>query len=159
SYFGYDRPTPYLDSLLESSTVFPDAVTPLARTFPSWSSLLTGLYPRQSRIRSNLADQTDLQLTSTLPAILRNHGYETIYATDETRFSNIDKNFGFDRIIGPPMGLNDFLIGNFNDFPLSNLFVNTVIGKILFPYNYANRAPHFTYDPDSFLKSLTPALC
>jgi arylsulfatase A-like enzyme len=158
SYFGNERATPFLDSFLEQSAVFAEAVTPLARTFPSWSSLLIGNYPREIHIRSNLASQHELDLTGSLPTILQHQGYETIYATDETRFSNIDKNFGFDRIISPPMGLNDFLIGNFNDFPLTNLVVNTRAGKHLFPHSYANRPVYFTYDPNSFLHELQPML-
>jgi len=158
SYFGHDRITPFFDSFLERSAVFSEAVTPLARTFPSWSSLLTGQYPRQIHIRSNLAKHDNLNFVNTLPAILKRNGYETIYATDETRFSNIDTNFGFDNIISPPMGLNDFLIGNFNDFPLSNLLINTVAGKWLFPYSYANRPVYFAYDPDSFLSLLKPVI-
>lgn len=157
-YFGSERPTPFFDSFLEQASVFTDAVTPLARTFPSWSSLLTGQYPRLNHIRSNLAVHDNLNFNNTLPAILQRNGYKTIYATDETRFSNIDKNFGFDRIIGPPMGLNDFLIGNFNDFPLTNLLINTEIGKLLFPYNHANRPVAFAYHPDSFLNTLKPIL-
>lgn len=157
-YFGADKATPFLDSLLEQSTVFAEAVTPLARTFPSWSSLLTGQYPRETHIRSNLSEQTKLNLNETLTAILQRNGYETIYATDETRFSNLDKNFGFNRIVSPPMGLNDFLIGSFNDFPLSNLLVNTKLGKVLFPHSYANRPVDFTYNPDSFLELLRPVL-
>jgi arylsulfatase A-like enzyme len=150
-YFGHDIDTPFFDDFLSHSTVFAEATTPLARTFPSWASLLTGLYPRELGVRFNLARQDKLDLSETLPAILKQHGYETIYATDETRFSNIGKNFGFDLLITPPSGLNDFLIGTFNDFPFSNLIVNTVLGKWLFPYSYANRAVFFTYDPNTFL--------
>lgn len=158
SYFGRDQSTPFFDSFLEQSSVFSEAVTPLARTFPSWSSILTGQYPRQIKIRSNLANHDNQHIVNTLPAILQRHGYETIYATDETRFSNIDKYFGFDHIVSPPMGLNDFLIGNFNDFPLSNLLINTKVGKWLFPHSYANRPVYFAYDPDSFLTLLTPII-
>ncbi len=90
--------------------------------------------------------------------MLKAHGYETIYAMDETRFSNMGKNFGFDKIITPPVGFNDFLLGTFNDFPLSNLLVNTKVGKWLFPYSYANRPAYITYQPNSFLKLLQPEL-
>lgn len=158
SHFGYKNPTPFFDSFVSRATVFNQALTPLARTFPSWTSILTGQYPRQTGIRFNLAKQNEVILTHTLPAILRRHGYETIYTTDETRFSNIGKNFGFDRIITPPTGLNDFLIGTFNDFPLSNVLVNTPIGKWLFPHSFANRPVYFTYDPDSFIHLIRPAL-
>jgi arylsulfatase A-like enzyme len=158
SHFGADNPTPFFDTFLSKATVFKEAITPLARTFPSWTSILTGLYPKQTGIRSNLALQRATDFSHTLPAILQRHGYETIYATDETRFSNIDKNVGFDRVITPPMGLNDFLIGTLNDFPFSNLLINTPIGKWLFPYSYANRPVYFTYDPQSFIELLRPTL-
>lgn len=158
SYFGHDKATPFFDSFLDNAAVFSQAVTPLARTFPSWTAILSGQYPRQIGIRTNLAQQRDVDFMNTLSAMLQRNGYQTLYATDETRFSNIDKNYGFDRIITPPMGLNDFLLGTFNDFPLSNLLVNSVIGKWLFPYSYANRPAAFTYDPNSFLNLLRPAL-
>lgn len=158
SYLGGKKATPFLDSFLQQASVFTQATTPLARTFPSWASLLTGRYPLENKIRSNLAKQDNLHLVNTLPAILKSHGYETIYATDETRFSNMDKNFGFERIITPPIGLNDFIIGSLNDFPLSNLLINTHIGKWLFPYSYANRPVIFAYEPDTFLQLLNPIL-
>lgn len=158
SFFSDRNSTPFLDSFLMNASVFNEAVTPLARTFPSWTSILTGEYPRQTGIRSNLAQQNQVDLSHTLAAILQHQGYETIFATDETRFSNIDKNYGFDKVITPPMGLNDFLLGTFNDFPLSNLFLNTPIGKWLFPYTYANRPVYFAYNPNSFLKLIQPHL-
>lgn len=157
-FFGADRSAPFLDAYLEQSAVFSESVTPLARTFPSWTGILTGQYPLQTGIRSNLAQQKDLNLENTLPAIMQRNGYETVYATDETRFSNIDKNFGFDRIVTPPIGLNDFLLGNFNDFPLSNLIANTTLGRWLFPHSYGNRPVYFLYNPDSFLEMIKETL-
>ncbi|MDR3478748.1 MAG: sulfatase-like hydrolase/transferase [Gammaproteobacteria bacterium] len=157
-YFGAATPTPHFDEFLDQSTVFAEAITPIARTFPAWVSIFTGKYPKETNARFDLADQTHLDLTETLPLILHKQGYETIYAMDETRFSNIGKNFGFDQIVTPPVGVNDFLLGTFNDFPLSNLVINTAIGQWLFPNSYANRPAFVSYDPDSFLKMLTPAL-
>lgn len=156
SYFGHTTATPFFDSFLEQATVFSEALTPLARTFPSWTSILTGQYPRQIDIRTNLSQQNRADFSHTLPSLLHKQGYTTIYATDETRFSNIDVNFGFDKIITPPMGLNDFLLGTFNDFPLSNLLINTPVGKWLFPFSYANRPAYFSYEPDSFLHLIRP---
>lgn len=154
SYNGGRAATPFLDNLLNRAVIFPQAVTSAARTFPSWVSLLTGEYPRQIGVRYDLADQEGINFSQSLPAILMRHGYSTIYATDETRFSNIDKNLGFQNIISPPMGLNDFLLGTFNDFPISNLLVNTKVGKWLFPYSYANRPGYITYNPDTFISLL-----
>jgi predicted AlkP superfamily pyrophosphatase or phosphodiesterase len=158
-YFDGANNTPHLDKLLNRSVVFGEALTPLARTFPAWVSLLTGQYPTHSGVRFDLADQHQLSFNNSLPSILRSKlGYETIFAMDETRFSNIEKNLGFDTLITPPVGFNDFLLGTFNDFPLSNLLINTQIGKWLFPYSYGNRPAFVTYDPDSFLALMNDEL-
>jgi len=158
SYFGSEYATPFFDSFLKQATVFNEAVTPLARTYPSWMSILSGQYPSQINVRSNLASQKKSQFSHLLPIILREQGYETIFATDETRFSNIDHQHGFNEIVTPPMGLNDFLIGTFNDFPLSNLLINTRMGRWFFPHSYANRPVYFAYEPDSFLELLRQTL-
>lgn len=157
-FFGYAKKTPHIDGFLNHATVFSDSLTPIARTYPSWVSILTGIYPKLNLMRTNLADQSQLDLSETLPTVLHDEGYQTIFATDETRFSNIDKRYGFDKIVTPPIGFNDFLVGSMNDFPISNLLVNTLIGKYIFPYSYGNRAVFATYDPNSFLKLMQPTL-
>ena len=158
SFFGGKTYTPFLDDFLKHATVFDDASTPLARTFPSWSALLLSQYPRESGIRSNLVDTAQVSLQQSLPALLQQAGYETVFATDEVRFSNIDSQFGFQHLLIPPIGLNDFLLGTLNDFPLSNLVINTQLGKWLFPYSYANRPVFETYDPRTFNWRLTQFL-
>lgn len=157
-HFGGDVATPFMDDFLNQATVFTDSVTPLARTFPSWTGILTSLYPRHVNVRTNLSDQTTANLANALPAVLNKAGYDTLFATDETRFSNISPAYGFHQLTTPPVGLNDFLLGTFNDFPLSNLVVNTVIGKWLFPYSYGNRPAYVTYDPNSFLNLIQPMI-
>lgn len=135
-----------------------DAYTPLARTFPAWMSILTAKYPKHNHARTNLADPDFIYAEDTLAKHLQSAGYETIYGTDEKRFSNILNAYGFDHIMGPSMGVNDFLIGGLSDFPLTNLFINTPLGRFLFPYNYANRAAAITYEPNSFLQMVKVAL-
>ncbi len=34
----------------------------------------------------------------TIADVLRQHGYQTIYSTDEVRFANIDEAYGFDQV-------------------------------------------------------------
>jgi arylsulfatase A-like enzyme len=158
-YFGYEKNTPHLDDFLIHSTVFSDSLTPIARTFPSWVSILTGRYPKQNGARTNLEDISHLtNLNLTLPNVLKQHGYNTLFSTDETRFSNIDTRYGFDQVVTPPVGFNDFLLGTVNDFPFSNLLVNTQLGRWLFPNSYGNRPVYSTYNPDSFLNMLKPVL-
>lgn len=153
-FMGGTKRTPHIDDLLENATVFSEALTPLARTFPAWVSILTGEYPKLDNVRFNLQTDIHFDLKQTLPAILQAHGYETIFSTDETRFSNIDQRFGFDRVITPPIGFNDFLVGTLNDFPMSNLLVNSPLGEYLFPYSYGNRPVFTTYDPNSYINLL-----
>lgn len=157
-FFGSENQTPHFDDFLNQSTVFSEALTPLARTYPAWVSILTGQYPKKNGIRLDLAEHINFDLHETLPAILQRAGYQTLYATDETRFSNIDQRFGFDQAITPPIGFNDFLLGSLNDFPLSNLVINSFLGRYLFPYSYANRAAYITYNPTTFLNFVQSAL-
>jgi arylsulfatase A-like enzyme len=146
--------TPELDLFLREATLFTDAITPLGRTFASWMAILTGRAPVATGVRDNLVPR-DLSRTSpTLAERLKAHGYHTAYATDETRFSNIDGSYGFDQVIGPKMGITDFILGTFNDLPLTNLFANSWVAKVLFPNTYANRAAATTYRPGTFVEMI-----
>lgn len=151
-------PTPNIDAFLRESVSFTEAYSPLARTFPSWVSILTAKYPKHHSARNNLVDPTDIVTQDTLAKRLQKAGYETVYATDEKRFSNITSGYGFDRVLGPHMGVNDFLLGGLSDFPLTNLLINLPIGEWLFPYNYGNRAAVITYQPNTFINLLNQGL-
>jgi len=153
NYFGKRVvDTPHIDYFLRKSVIFNQAYTSLARTFPSWSSILTAQHPLHDHARFNLANLATLLPRPTLATYLQHAGYETIYATDEKRFSNITPQFGFKKVLGPGMGINDFILGGLTDFPLTNLLINLPFGRIFFPYNYGNRAAAITYEPDNFLQ-------
>jgi len=151
-------PTPHLDQFLQSAMTFAEVYTPLGRTFPAWASILSGQYPRHHGIIEDSIDTSQMNLSATLPQILQKAGYETVYASDDHRFSNLNQQFGFQQIIGPDGTLADFLIGNLNDFPLSNLLIPTVWGQILFPYNYANHGSYHSYQWQNFLNLLQQQL-
>jgi len=147
--------TPHIDAFVRNeSQLFTDAITPLARTFPAWTSILAGRYPRATGARENLVARASLRRFDTLADILRANGYYTVFATDEVRFSNIDGSFGFDQTITPTIGAADFLLGKANDLPLANLIANTWLGKRMFPATYGNRAAKVTYEPDTFVNWL-----
>ncbi len=151
--------TPNIDAFLQTSADFSNAYTPLARTFPAWMSILTAKYPKHHLGRSNLSDpQRMTTANDTLAKQLQRAGYETIYASDEKRFSNITTAYGFDKLIGPTMGINDFILGGLTDFPLSNLLTKLPGARFLFPYQYGNRAANVTYEPDQFLHLLQVGL-
>lgn len=146
--------TPAIDEFLTNSVRFSNAITPLARTFPSWIATLSGRYPRNTGAIINLLPRDLIDTGETLPEALRRAGYRTTFAIDEARFANIDASYGFDRVVSPPPGASDFLLGSINDVPLANLTINTRLGSWLFPYSYGNRAAAVTYQPETFVRRL-----
>lgn len=144
--------TPNLDKFIQSAYWFKKTYTPLSRTYPAWMSILTGRYPLDHGGRFNLINPDHLiDKELSLPFILKTHHYITAYAIDETRFSNIDKRYGFDITLSPAIGAADFLLSESSDLPLSNLLsLVPKLQALLFPYQFMNRAVHKTYDPDVF---------
>jgi hypothetical protein len=149
---------PEVEAFLADAHRFTDATTPLARTFPSWVSVLTGRHPVTTNARVNLTPRGLLNVRDTLPSVLASRGYTTVYATDEVRFANIDASYGFHQVVTPPIGAADFLLGKLNDIPLSNLLSSTIASRWLFPHTYGNRAAHVTYRPEAFERLLDEQL-
>lgn len=149
-----DARVPHVREFLATSRHFTDTTSPLARTFPAWLSILTGRHPVTTNARFNLMPKDALRATDTLAHALRRHGYRTIYATDEVRFANFDESYGFDQMIMPPVGAQDFLLGLGGDLPVVNLVASTATGVRLFPWNHANRAAYVTYEPEHFVARL-----
>ena len=145
---------PNVRAFLEGARRFDDATTPLARTYASWMSILTGRHPVATNARYNLMPRHLVREGDTLGKALRTHGYRTTFAIDETRFANFDSSFGFDRLITPPVGAIDFLLSYAGDMPLVNLLASTSAGRVLFPANHANRAANVTYLPHDFVRRL-----
>lgn len=143
--------TKNIDHFLQSAAVFSEAYTPLARTYPAWISLLTAKYPKHNHARMNLVAPGAVLANDNLARHLQTLGYQTIYGTDETRFTDITTAYGFDVLLGPRGGAAEFLLAGMSDFPLTNLLVNLPVGRYLFPYHYGNRAADVTYRPENFL--------
>jgi hypothetical protein len=146
--------TPNVETFLSKAVSFSNAYTPLARTFPSVTSILTGRSPHRTGAVVNLLPRDLIDEGDTLGRMLGRAGYRTVYGIDEVRFSNIDTSYGFDQAITPPIGASEFLLSLFADTPLSNLVVSTRLGKVLFPHIHANRGAALIYDPDRYLDRL-----
>lgn len=146
--------TPNVDAFLAGSHRFTDAVSPLARTFPAWVSILTGRHPVSTNARFNLMPRSEIHEGDTLADALKARGYRSVYATDEVRFANFDATYGFDELITPPVGASDFVIAAIGDQPLVNLVAGSRLGGWLFPQVHANRGDAVTYDPDHFVARL-----
>jgi hypothetical protein len=149
--------TPTLWHFVHENVWFQEAISPLARTYPAWSTILSGLHPAHHQVRYNLI-RTRLAAEKSIAWEMKQKHYTTLFATDDRRFNLLDESFGFQHIIGPREGVNDMLLGTFNDFLLGNLFINSQIGKWFFPYNYMNRASYFSYYPQTFNQALKQAI-
>jgi arylsulfatase A-like enzyme len=159
-YAGYPLPlTPNLDAFLKENIVFGQCYTPIARTFPSWYSILTGQYPVTNGVRLNLQKRKYIRSSDRcLGHVLRKNGYTTVHFTDEVRFSNITAAEGFDVLRHPVMGVKDFVFGSFHDFSLTNVFFNNPLGGWIFPFLRYNRAVFHLYDGRYFINDLITSL-
>jgi hypothetical protein len=69
---------PFVTTLVRQGTLFRFAFTPVAHTFPSWVSTLTGREPREHGIRSMFPDRESVEgVPRTLFGELRDEGYRT----------------------------------------------------------------------------------
>ncbi|NOX52222.1 MAG: sulfatase-like hydrolase/transferase [Gammaproteobacteria bacterium] len=148
----------FFEAILQNSTLFTNNITPLARTFPAWTSILTAKYPVNHGARFNLTPFDLVKNKQTLAHILKANGYTTIYAQDERKFNNIDEDFGFDTTVGPKLGAAEFILTKVSDHPLANLALLLPGSKYLFPFIALNRADHIHYDPESFVEATLKAL-
>ena len=150
--------TPAIDNLMSKSTVYDRVYTPQGRTFVAWTSILTGMYPKNHKARFNLSSPDRVERPFRFIKMLREKGYFTNYAIDERRFNQIDKTYGFDNTVGPKIGAADGIISNFADFPLVNLLLKVPIARSLFPYLYLNRGYGKGYSAEDFNSAVIESL-
>jgi len=76
SLYGYPRQTsPSISDLARTSFTFSNAITVIAKTGPSFATMLSGRHPQEHRVQKNRqALPADLPY---LPEILKEHGYRT----------------------------------------------------------------------------------
>ncbi|KPV91020.1 Sulfatase [Pseudoalteromonas sp. P1-30] len=142
--------TPFIESFVSSSIHLPNSYTHVARTFPSWVSVLTGNYPLTNHARLNLTSFDKLDLKENLAYDLKEAGYKTYFSLDERRFSHIDQRLYFDNIIGPPATAGEFLFSKLADLPLLVLTSKLPFFELLMPHIHNNRAVWSTYSPEKF---------
>jgi hypothetical protein len=149
---------PHIDAFLAQSFRFDNAWTPLARTYPSWLSLLTGRDPPHHGVRFNLMPDDRLAPDNPyLPAHLAAQGWSTFHATDETRFCILRERFGYQRLLHPRMGVQDFVLASTFDFSAAGLARQFHLGHDLLPAIANNRASS-SYNPEIWTRNLIAAL-
>jgi uncharacterized membrane protein YciS (DUF1049 family) len=148
---------PTLDALLQKSVYYSRAYTPLGRTFPAWTSLLTGETPQEHGAVFNLRQLDKVKKDQLVSLQLQQQGYKTIWAIDERRFNNMDRDFGFDEVVGPKPGVMDFMAQKITDHPLFNALLQTRLAKYLLPHAYLNVAYVSSYDAKGFVNAVLAA--
>ncbi|MDA5342636.1 sulfatase-like hydrolase/transferase [Stenotrophomonas maltophilia] len=139
------RLTPAIDRALEQAVILRDVKTPVARTFVSYSSILTGKNPVNSGIRFNLHPRSEFSRGNTVAWSLKERGYQTLFAMDESRFANFDDSFGFDVVVGPTAGALDFVVGGSFDLFATNLILSILPATDALSPVKGNRAAYRNY--------------
>lgn len=139
---------PKIDQVLSEVLVMEDVRTPLARTFVSYSSLLTGQNPINHGARFNLYPRSDFKRDDNLAWQLKKLGYTTMLAMDESRFANFDGSFGFDKTIVPKVGAIDFVVGGSFDLFATNLVLAAIPPTDALSTIQGNRAAYRSYRTD-----------
>lgn len=151
---GYAKDlAPNAGEFIKESVCFTNCWTPLARTYPAYTSILTGRYPINNGIRDNLVTDNYIDKHNKyLAEILKENGYYGFYCTDDVRFCNINKRHGFDKIFCPRKDVAGFLIAAYYDYAFSNVLLQTEVLPWLFKPVLYNRA-HVAYNPKLFIKN------
>jgi hypothetical protein len=148
SYNGYNRKTPNIDYLFKNGVNFLNLTASMGRTFPSWVSVLTSLYPPDHGIRHMFPDfEVRKKKWITLVDILKSKGYFTGVISDFAGdiFSRID--LGFKYMDSPYFSINTMIKQRsleIHYFLIS--FFLTPQGKKIFPVMY-----EMALDPDPYL--------
>jgi len=161
-FYGYERDTaPHIDALLAESVVFDSAWTVMSRTYPSMLSILSGQLPIHHGVRSNLPHPDDLVPDDVvlLPQLLSEHGYETVFTTDDSRFAYMVPETGFQRIVQPPPGIQNLLISAREPyFRLVGGLLTNRIGFAVLPMLEHNQAHGSSYRPGLFVQRASQLL-
>lgn len=160
-FYGYDRKTaPNIDALLAESVTFDSAWTPLARTFPAWTSILSGMLPINNGIRDNLPEPDEVVAkVPLLPQVLKDAGWTTTFVTDDSRFSYMLPEMGFDRIVQPLPNLKNFAVSlNEPRFRAFSWLMHNPLGFSLLPTAAYNQAFSRSYRPELFIDAAVDAL-
>ncbi|MCP4675382.1 MAG: sulfatase-like hydrolase/transferase [Deltaproteobacteria bacterium] len=133
---GYGRDTsPNMDTFVKDSVIFDQAYVPLARTFPSWATFLTGQLPYRHGIRHMFPmPKRRLQGQVALPRFLNQQGYRTAIVADYAGdvFTRMD--VGFEKVDAPPFTFRSLIAQRcLLMHPAVLPYLGNRLGRFLFP--------------------------
>jgi arylsulfatase A-like enzyme len=155
SWKGLRRPyrvptTPNIDAFLQDCVWFDQVFVPLARTYPSWISMLTGCWPPTTGIRCDLPPRDEvLPRVPTFAQTLQRAGYKTAFFLDNTNFAWMSPEVGFDTIVQPRPNVLDFYVSSVQPpAVLYYYFVNNRLGYLFDPGLWINAAYGAIHRPE-----------
>lgn len=109
-YNGYHRKTPNIDRLFGSGVNFLNAKASVARTLPSWTSILTSMYPPDHQLRHMFPQEALLERRwATIIDVFNRHDYYTSVVSDFAGDIFPDMDYGFQRVTSPELRVQDVL--------------------------------------------------
>ncbi|RJP17303.1 MAG: hypothetical protein C4520_17090 [Candidatus Abyssobacteria bacterium SURF_5] len=156
----YPRNTsPHMDRFRSESVFFRQAFSPLARTMPSWASMLTGAYPHRHGIRWDLPSRDRRKIIApNLLTELGKNDYYLAFMTDDSTFSYMEPSMGWDTVVQPEPGYFNFLTCYALKLNLIEMFGNNAVGELFFPLKKFNRAVSYTYLPEEMTDQIVRML-
>ncbi len=148
---GYHRPTtPNIDKLAAQSVNFTKAMTPIASTLESMTTLMTSQYPHTHGIQhmypSKLMVTRALREAPKLPEILGRHGYRTAVMGDWCA--------GIFNVM--PLGFDQVLASDFDDFRLY-MAQAVYMAHFIVPFYFDNEFGYWMFPRlQSFASYVTP---
>lgn len=137
---SHHKLTPNIDKLCAQGVLFENCITPLARTAPSLTSFLTGLWPHNHFIRDNYPDKAASKLNcKNLIELLNNNNYATAAISDWAGADYKKINFGFQKLSVPDDQWNIKLLLRQGPAYLRlflSLFTHNRFGKYFIPEIY-----------------------
>lgn len=144
---------PNLAAFVKDATHYTRAYTPLAQTEPAWRSLVTARWPNVAGSRYPLTAQSRWPSLPAFPAAFQQHGIETHFETDCSRFNFQDEASGFAHRRQPPRGALNFALEKLR-FRAVGLVADNALGAWLVPELIENRAVAGIYDPAGYAQRL-----
>jgi hypothetical protein len=135
SHNGYSRPTPNIDRLLARGANFLSCKASLARTFSSFTSVLTSNFPPDHKIRHMFPRPEELKLKlPTLVQAFKRQGYDTGMISDFAGDIFTRLGYGFDHIQAPHLTLQNLIKQRCLEFQYMLLsFLINPVGRDIFP--------------------------
>ncbi len=149
------HPSSEFANILAQSARFDKMITPIGRTHPALTSLLTGLDPIEHGIRDNLfgnfADTDNLYSGRGLIKFFTDKGYQKKLMIDDTKYSSFTAGAAIGDIVSPKHSVFDQVVPYFFKSSLFATFFSNEIGDFLIPQTKMNAAYSISYRPKKFL--------